>query len=136
MIKLTIYGEPIAQGRPRFSTVHGRAMAYDPLKSKRYKRDIAIAVKEQYKGPPLDGPIELTLRVYRSIPKSLTKAQRLAALSGLLRPAKKPDGSNYQKGIEDALNGLLWRDDGQIVKATVEKWYSDNPRIEIEVRPA
>lgn len=51
---------------------------------------------------------------------------------GLLRPTTKPDVSNVIKGVEDALNGVWYKDDSQIVAyGKVGKWYSDMPRVEI-----
>ena len=38
------------------------------------------------------------------------------------------------KSTLDGLNGLLWEDDNQIVKIVAEKYYSDHPRVEIEVQ--
>ena len=37
------------------------------------------------------------------------------------------------KSTLDGLNGLLWEDDAHIVKLVAEKYYSDHPRVEIEV---
>nr|WP_320443163.1 RusA family crossover junction endodeoxyribonuclease [Limosilactobacillus oris] len=45
----------------------------------------------------------------------------------------KPDTDNYIKSTLDGLNGLLWDDDNQIVDLVASKFYSDNPRVEIEV---
>jgi Holliday junction resolvase RusA-like endonuclease len=42
--------------------------------------------------------------------------------------------NNVFKRLYDALNGLAYRDDNQIVSATVEKWYSNNPRVEVEIK--
>ena len=36
-MKLVIYGEPVAQGRPRFSRRGNFVTTYDPPKSKAYK---------------------------------------------------------------------------------------------------
>lgn len=69
------------------------------------------------------------------IPKRFTKIQRAQVQSGDLRPAKKPDCSNIVKGIEDALNGMIWKDDAQIVTLIVRKWYSESPRAIVEVTP-
>ena len=70
-----------------------------------------------------------------TIPKSFSKAKRSMALSGDLRPAKKPDASNVAKHLEDCFNGIFWRDDAQIVGLLVRKFYSDRPRWEIEIKP-
>ena len=43
------------------------------------------------------------------------------------------DLSNYVKAIEDGLNKIVWKDDSLIVHEETDKFYSENPRIEIEV---
>jgi Holliday junction resolvase RusA-like endonuclease len=54
-------------------------------------------------------------------------------VGGRIRPTKRPDVSNVIKIIEDALNGLAYRDDSQIVRVVGEKYYSDSPRVEVEI---
>lgn len=135
-ITLVIYGEPTAQGRPRFTTRGGFPRAYDPAKSRDYKERLKTAAIEQMQGsPPLEGALTLSVRVYRSIPKSMSKKKAESAQWGKLRPITKPDVSNYIKGIEDTLNGVCWHDDSQIVayKEPFGKYYSTEPRVEIEV---
>jgi Holliday junction resolvase RusA-like endonuclease len=132
MIKIIIPGEPVAQGRPRF----GNGKAYDPAKSKAYKNMVSLSGRAQMGGKePVDGALAVSICIFRSIPKSFTKAKRAAALSGKLRPTTRPDMSNYIKGIEDALNGIVWKDDSCIVGycEPFGKWYSDDPRAEVIV---
>jgi Holliday junction resolvase RusA-like endonuclease len=52
---------------------------------------------------------------------------------GKIRPAKKPDADNIMKAIADALNGIAYKDDSQIVNVTITKWYSDTPRVEVAI---
>ena len=132
-IKLIIPGEPVAQGRPRFTK---QGHAYDPPKSAHYKQYIIAVAKAAMRGKqPLSGTLGLSVRIYRSIPASWPKHKKAAALSGEIRPTSKPDTSNYIKGIEDALNGICWEDDSAIVDylPPFGKWYSAEPRIEVEV---
>lgn len=134
-IQFTVYGEPVAQGRPRFTTIGGHPSAYDPKESKSYKQIVrgeAVKVRPEV---PLAGAISLTVKVYRSIPKSFSKKKTAAAISGDLRPITKPDLDNVIKGIKDALKSVIWRDDSQVVDlADSGKWYSDVPRVEITIR--
>lgn len=58
---------------------------------------------------------------------------RLAAESGDIRPITKPDADNYIKAIKDALKSVIWRDDSQVVDLHISKYYSDSPRITVEV---
>ncbi len=66
--------------------------------------------------------------------KSFSKIKRSKANKGDLRPTTKADADNYAKGILDSLNGLFWHDDGQIVDLHIGKYYSDKPRIEMEIK--
>lgn len=137
MIKLVIWGEPVAQGRPRFSTTSGFVKAYDPAKSRSYKHYVRLAAAEQMQGRPLlEGPLLLSFRVYRPIPKSMSKKKATQAESGIIRPITKPDLDNYLKGVKDALKGVVWKDDSQIVgyAEPFGKFYSAKPRVEVEVR--
>lgn len=135
-ISLTVPGEPTAQQRPQFTTVSGYAKAYDPEKSKDYKNYVRLAAAVQMAGrKPLTGPLALSVRVYRSIPKSMSKKKAALAEAGELRPTTRPDLDNYVKGIKDALKGICWVDDSQVV-AYVEpfgKYYSARPRVEVDV---
>lgn len=51
-------------------------------------------------------------------------------------PAVRPDCLKLARSTEDACTGIVWRDDGQIVKATHEKVYSDRPGAWVIVRNA
>lgn len=132
-ITLVIYGIPVAQGRPRISTRGGFAKAYDPAKSRDYKDYVRMAAVEKMPGKPLDVPLSVKMTMYMPMPKSMSKKKVADALNSVLRPTTKPDCTNLAKGIEDALNGVLWRDDSLIVDLYVSKFYSDTPRVEITV---
>jgi Holliday junction resolvase RusA-like endonuclease len=134
MIQFTVYGEPVAQGRPRATTIAGRARLYDPAKSRNYKEYVRLAASEHAPAALLEGPLLLSVSIYRSIPKSFSKKKTAQAEAGELRPTSKPDVDNYVKGIKDALNKVIWKDDSQIVSVTVAKFYSQKPRIEVKVQ--
>lgn len=86
-------------------------------------------------GTPVEGAIEFSLRIFRAIPKGMPKYKREAAKAGQIRPVTKPDVSNVLKGVEDALKGVWYKDDSQIVGyGVLGKWYDERPRIEIMMR--
>lgn len=138
MLKLMfeIPGSPIGQGRPKFSTINGHAKAYDPEKSRNYKAYVRLlatqAMKEQG-FEMIEGPCSLDILAFFEVPKSKSKKFREAALSGLEYPTKKPDIDNIIKAIQDALNGLAYKDDALIVKLGVVKLYSEIPRVEVSL---
>ena len=50
-----------------------------------------------------------------------------------IRPLVKPDLDNIAKMILDSLNKIAYKDDNQIVRLVIEKFYSEEPRVEIEI---
>lgn len=133
MIEIVVLGVPVAKGRPRFAKATGHT--YTPEKTRNFEAALKYAA-EQVMGDksPLEGPISLEIDVKLPISASWTKKQQAAARSGALRPTKKPDFDNYAKTV-DALNMVVWQDDGQVVEATVRKTYSDKPGMWIRVKP-
>ncbi|MEQ2868637.1 RusA family crossover junction endodeoxyribonuclease [Selenomonas noxia] len=130
-----VLGDPVAQGRPRFSRQGGFVKAYDPAKSRDYKSYVRLIAAQNAPVTPVEGAIEFSLRIYRAIPKGMPKYKREAAKAGALRPVTKPDVSNVLKGVEDALKGVWYKDDSQIVGyGVLGKWYDERPRIEIMMR--
>lgn len=47
---------------------------------------------------------------------------------------KKPDADNIIKVVADSLNQAAYRDDADLVKVDLEKFYSWQPRIEVEIK--
>lgn len=48
-------------------------------------------------------------------------------------PTVRPDIDGLCKGILDSWNGVLWADDSQVVRLTLQKIYTDKPGIAVEV---
>ena len=137
-IKLVIYGEPVAQGRPKFVRIGNHVHAYDPQKSKNYKQLVRYWVTQQLKKidgfKPLENALYVDLTFYMSIPSSWSKKKRIEADSGVIRPIKRPDADNLFKSL-DALNGLLWVDDSIITDLHIRKRYTaELARTEIIVK--
>lgn len=136
-VRLIVMGKPVAQGRPRFAKRGNFVTAYDPKKSKDYKALIQRELQPLLWNPsgfqPFTKACSLTLYVYREIPKSFSKKKRAAAEYGDIRPTTKPDTDNYVKGVLDALNFLIFKDDSQVVDVVAQKFYSVHPRIEVVV---
>ena len=136
MIEFTVPGEPVAQGRPRFSTRGSFVKAYDPEKSKSYKayvKLVAAAAMSERSLKTFDGAIAVSIRAYVSVPKSKSKKFRENALKGLEHPTKKPDCDNIAKILLDAMTGIVYEDDKQIIRLVVEKFYDEVPRVEVTV---
>lgn len=135
-LHIEIPGEPIGQGRPRFSTVCGHAVAYDAPKSRNYKAYVKLIAQQETKRQEwkiLELPVSLRIKAFFSVPKSKSKKFKAEAMEGRELPTKKPDTDNIVKAIQDALNGIAYKDDAYVCYLRVLKRYSDNPRVEIDV---
>jgi len=135
LISFTVYGEPVAQGRPRATTINGQVRMYDPKKSREFKDYVKLVASEYRPEQLLEGPLYLEVKIFKPSLKSFSKKKKVAAERGEVRPTTKPDVDNYVKSIKDACNKVIWKDDSQIVDLHVSKFYSENPRIEIKVKP-
>lgn len=108
MIRFIIPGQPVAKGRPRL----GRGHVYTPAKTVAYEQVVALAAKAAMRGNKmLTGPLDVRLLFFLNKPKSNKSTE----------PVGKPDFDNLAKAVCDALNGIVWKDDSQIVHATVTK---------------
>lgn len=78
-------------------------------------------------------PLTVVIDVYRAMPQSFSKKAQEKALAGEIRPTTKPDCDNLAKNINDALNGIAYPDDSQIVSLTVNKFFDYFERVEVRI---
>ena len=121
-IEFVIPGEPISQGRPRFSNRGGFVRAYDPKKSRDGKATVKLCAKEAVDkmewGTLMTGPIEMMVQFGIALPKS---AYRKRTPVGRQWRTKKPDLDNLMKLVKDACSGVVFLDDNQVVRVIAEK---------------
>ena len=135
---VTIYvgGEPVAQGRPKFSTVNGHSVAYDPKKSRDYKsllRLEATRVMREADALPTENPCRVVLTVTKTPPKAWSKKRLKALEEGRTVPImSKPDLDNYIK-VLDGLNGIVWKDDNQVWSIEARKVYALKSGLRIDI---
>jgi len=127
-MKITVPIEAKPKERPR----KGKYGMYTPRTTSKLEDTIRyFASKEIDK--PLEGAVSITIKFYIKRPKRLIWKKK--PMSPMLCD-KRPDIDNYIKLVTDALNGLAYRDDGQIAIIHAEKWYcggGDFPRIDIVI---
>ena len=130
-VGFTVPGEPKGKARPVFSRRQGYVKAVTPEQTVLYENLIKLQYAQQCKNHKFDDDAELLVEIvaYYPIPKSTSKKKRELMLAGVIRPTKKPDADNVAKVYCDALNGIAYKDDTQIVELTVAKYYSDTPRV-------
>jgi crossover junction endodeoxyribonuclease RusA len=95
-----------------YRAVPGRGVLLS-AEARRYKEDagmVALAAGVR----PVDGPVALTVTLYR--------------------PQKRGDIDGRLKGLLDALNGIAYRDDSQVVELHAYRLDDkDHPRVEVQV---
>jgi len=140
-LRVTVPGEPVAQGRGRaFHRPGFGTRVYDPPKSRSWKGAAqvhyqAAVDRENMLAPAFSiGPVELHVLAVFTCPKSHHRKVPVPR-----RPKTgTPDAENIAKAVQDAGNGILWADDSQIVRLVVEKFYGaqgEAPRVELTIRP-
>lgn len=134
--KFEIPGCPQGKGRPRIAVRSAHAHAYTPQKTAEYEayiRDCYRAALGKYYG---NLPIALGVQAIYPIPKRFSKAKQYEALRGAITPQTKPDMDNIVKVVCDALNGVAYDDDKQIVQIYAEKRYGYEAKVVVTVREA
>lgn len=132
-VRLVIPGDPQGKGRPNYSRKIRKM--HTPKRTSQYEQLVEILYRqacgnEQFpKGVPLD----MRIKAYFPIARSNSKKLQVQKLCGEVRPTVTPDWDNIGKIVCDALNGVAYYDDCQIVDAQVRKFYSDRPRVEITI---
>lgn len=138
MIYFKVDGEPVGKGRPKFSRRGDYVHAYTPKKTSDYEEKIKyeFLASNCERVPVYDKgiPIKVDMTIALGIPKSYSKTKREKCRLGLIAPTKKPDVDNVLKML-DALNGLAWHDDSQIVEVRAEKIYAEEPYLEVRIHP-
>ena len=135
MVTFTVDGTPVGKQRARYSRRGNHVMAYTPEKTRTYESLIKEkSIEAMGSSEPLETPVTLYLYIRVCAPKSYSKKRIEACLNGSEQPIKKPDASNILKSVEDGMNGVVYKDDSQIVNIHVTKVYSSEAGVDICVK--
>jgi Holliday junction resolvase RusA-like endonuclease len=107
---------PTAKGRARFTR---KGFAYTPEKTRAAENSMRNILSKAYKGIPLDVP--LIMYAFFLVPKPKSVKREF--------PSVKPDLDNYIKALSDSANGIVWKDDSQVIQIHTAKLYGDTPGI-------
>ena len=142
-LTITVYGQAVPAGSKRhFLTKTGKVNTVDASGASlaAWKADIRHAALEAMTDEDFAGrtkPLDLQLRFFIRRPKGHygtgRNADKLRA-GAPCYPVTKPDATKLLRAVEDALTGVIWMDDCQIVSQTVLKRYAKaEPYVEIKV---
>ncbi len=117
--------DPVPKARPRL----GRGgHVFTPKKTKDFEKKVRAVIGNKYTIPPLIGPVSMTL-IFR---------MKQAKTNKKTYPTQRPDLDNLAKAVTDAVNGMRYEDDCQIINLNLSKrWCEDDevPGISMVVQP-
>lgn len=116
-LSFSINIKPKAKQRPRFANGH----AYTPKETREYENTIAMHAKNAG-AKPLPNPVVIDITATFKRPKGKSP----------FYCTKRPDVDNLLK-MMDALNGVAWIDDKQVVSATVSKNWGGKDCVDIDI---
>lgn len=133
-----IKGKP--QGKARARTFYdnriGKMRSVTPEKTRSYEELIRWSYEAaggKYGGA--DKPFGVAIVANYSVPKSWSQKKKKQALNGYIVPQVKPDCDNIVKAVLDALNGVAYADDKQVVFVKCTKQYSESASLKVNVGP-
>lgn len=128
MIEFTVPTAPVAKARAR-STRSGHH--YTPQKTVDFESMVSWYAKAAMAGKPLyEGALCVFLYYGIPIPKSLEPRIKRGEI---IYPTKRPDMDNYEKSVLDAMNGIVYKDDAQVIEVIQKKRYSRNPKVIVTI---
>lgn len=141
-LSFTAYGRPQPAGSKRAFPIRGSgriAVTDANPRAKVWQAEVRAAAvlampadSAAAAGALLDGPLGVNLTFHVARPKGHYGARGLRP-SAPVYPTMRPDVLKLARAVEDALTGVVWRDDAQIVKENLRKVYGEPERVEVVV---
>jgi Holliday junction resolvase RusA-like endonuclease len=144
MTKILIFVQdtPRPGGSKRAFSHKGRAWVVDANEhTSTWRNSVRAAALSVYRGRPLHQAVRVKYIFYFNRPRchfGSGKNSQILKPSAPEHHTKKPDLTKLERSTEDALTGIIWKDDCQVVKCEKEKkyceeWETEGCQIEIEV---
>ena len=134
VVTFTVDGDPVPKGRPRFARRGQFVQTYTDSKTLEYETHVALKARQAIgSSEPLKGALSVFLYLRYAVPTSYTKKRKEDCLMGREFP-KRIDLDNVYKSITDAMNGIVYVDDSQIVEAHIKKVYAETCGADVMVQ--
>lgn len=134
-----IRGIPKAQKRSKsriVKTKSGKIFShhYDPKENIQEKENTRAQIVQQ--NPvfiPQGAPVIVEIVCYLPRPKGHYRSNGQLKNWAPQYCTSKPDKDNIEKAVYDAMTGVVWHDDAQVVDGRLIKYYGDVPKTVIKV---
>ena len=97
---------------------------YTPDKTKNFENYVKLVAAQHAPKELFAGPLDMELEFYLQRPKSLPKK--------IQRHTKKPDIDNLAKSVMDALEGIIYVNDAQVIALRIYKMYG-TPKCSVRI---
>lgn len=140
MLSFFVPGIPVPKGSAKAFYVKslGRAVVTQTNREKQRPWASMISVMAQQAGAKVtDGPMSISLSFVFSRPRSHYGTGRNAGAvkaSAPLAHVTKPDVDKLVRCVLDALTGVAWRDDSQVVRIDAGKMYGTSPGVRVVLK--
>ncbi len=135
MTQTFIPGKPVPQPRPRAMRLphNGGIRIYEPAHATAWKATIATHMRALNPVLIESGPVRMDLMFVIKRPKSHLTKKGVRRKGAPITPVGRNVGDvdNLAKAVLDACNGILYRDDSQVIHLGVVKTYSSKPGVQI-----
>lgn len=146
-VEVWIPGTPVAKGRARSTAVRRKdgqiattasgapiIRHYTPAKTVAWERTARQYARLAMRGRNVErAALGLQIIATMPIPEAWPKWKAGAALAGQIAPTTKPDADNITKATKDALTGVVWIDDCQVVSESCLMRYGAEPGVQANV---
>jgi Holliday junction resolvase RusA-like endonuclease len=127
VIQFEVRGTPQPQGSTRSFVAGGRAITTSDNPNLREWRQLVRDCAQDQAPPALwRGPVAMTLRFTLLRPPSVSAKRRPY-------PTTKPDADKLARAVWDALKGIVYADDSQVVRLALSKDYGEAPGVSVGV---
>lgn len=160
-VSFSVYGKPRPQGSKQAQVIYngagkpvlknGRILAVvrdDNKDLRNWRNQVADKAMEAYRSAThtspdnskdpglLSGPVALCVEFVRPRPKGQYGTGRNAGIlkmSAPEHPTAKPDTVKLARAVEDAITGVVWIDDSQVVKHVLTKRFGDRYETHVTI---
>ena len=129
-ITFEIAGLAKGKGRPRFRNVGSFVQTYTDKETATWENFVRLSYINSG-GKLMTGCLAVLIQSYFPVPKSYSKKKQKELMHAPF--PHKPDCDNLAKSILDALNGIAFDDDMQVIMLTVGKFYSDTAKTVVTI---
>lgn len=137
-VEFTVYGiaAPAGSKTTGVSKAGTRFVRDSNPASQHWKTEVAAAagkMMEELQLGCLEGPLGLDLQFYRPRPKNHFGSKGNLLLGKPKFPIGRPDSTKLTRAVEDAMTGIVYKDDSQIVYQTIGKRWGEPARVTVRV---